>query len=181
MFSPIPFLMGLTAFLPVLMILRRQKRSLTYQVGFGLFWVYLVIVLVITVFPIPVSENLPSLWTKERIIFTLSRVNLLPFSYLDFFNKRIVVQEILRNILLTIPFGLSIQWFRRFSPKEMIYLALLPGLIIETSQLAISLGLAGSYRAVDVTDIILNTLGVWLGYTLFILIAPRLPISIPLT
>lgn len=178
-FPLIPLLVGFGT-LPILLpVLWRKKKNWPFLFLSSVFWLYLFFALGATLFPVPVYENLPALWTKQKMIFTLSRVNLIPFNYVTFFNKRIVFLEIIRNILLTIPFGFGIQFFRRFKPIEMFWLALAPGLLIEFTQLAISLGLAGAYRGVDITDLILNTLGVWLGYGLFIVTAPLLSTYIP--
>ena len=105
--------------------------------------------------------------TKQRVTFTLSRVNFIPFRYLSFFNSYVIVLEITRNILLTIPFGFGINWITKVKPKAMIWVATAVGLMIEFTQLIVSLGIAGVYRTVDITDVILNATGVLLGYGFF--------------
>jgi glycopeptide antibiotics resistance protein len=49
----------------------------------------------------------------------------------------------------------------------MIWVARAVGFMIETTQLIVSLRIAGAYRAVDITDVILNATGVLLGYGFF--------------
>lgn len=104
---------------------------------------------------------------KQRVTLTLSQVNLVPFRYLSFFNSYVIVLEIARNILLTIPFGFGINWITKVRPKAMILVATAVGLMIEVTQLIVSLGIARAYRTVDITDVILNATGVLLGYGVF--------------
>jgi glycopeptide antibiotics resistance protein len=114
---------------------------------------------------------MPQAWTgiatKQQAAFILSHVNLVPFSYLGFFNRYVIFQEVGRNILLTIPFGFGISFIARVRPKDLLWLSLGAGLAIEGTQLAVSLGLGGLYRTVDVTDVLVNAIGVWLGYGCF--------------
>lgn len=176
-FFPIPFFLGLSAFLAVVPILWRRKWTMFYWVCFALFWMYLLAVVSVTIFPIPISDNLLALWTKGPFMFTLAHINLLPFNYFTFFNKYVVVRELVRNVILTIPFGIGIPFLMPLNKKERFWLALAPGLWIEAAQLLVSLSLAGTYRAIDITDVILNTLGVWIGYALFHLLALKLQSS----
>jgi len=49
----------------------------------------------------------------------------------------------------------------------MLFLAAGAGLVIETAQFLVSLGIGGRYRGVDINDVLLNAAGVLIGYGLF--------------
>ena len=166
-FVPFHLLIGVGVLTVFLLILTRKKCSWFYLFCFSVFWFYLLIVASITIFPIPLPDDISLLMAKQRVAFTLSHVNFVPFRYLSFFNSYVIVLEIARNILLTIPFGFGINWVTKVKPKAMIWMATAGGLMIEVTQLIVSLGIAGAYRTVDSTDVILNATGVLLGYGFF--------------
>jgi glycopeptide antibiotics resistance protein len=80
---------------------------------------------------------------------------------------RLCLRGIIENILLTIPFGFGISFILRLKSKDFLWLALLVGIVFETIQLIISLVFRSPFRAVDINDVILNAIGVWLGYGFF--------------
>lgn len=165
-FTPIPLLIGVGVLAALLLFHQRQKRSPSYLICFSLFWAYLLFLLNVTLFPIPV--DIAGAWfPNERVLFILTHVNLIPFSYVDFFNKYVVFVEIVRNIFLTIPFGFGINFIARVKSKNILWLGVAVGFAIEIAQLVVSLAIGGAYRTVDITDILLNMAGVWLGYGLF--------------
>ncbi|MGZ9166094.1 MAG: VanZ family protein [Anaerolineales bacterium] len=166
-FDALTWLIGIVILAVVLIVLRHHGRSFSYLFCFSIFWVYLLLVLKETIFPVPLPENISALMTKEQITFTVSHINLVPFKYLTFFNTYIVFREIIQNILLTIPFGFGISFVRQFKVRDVLWLAIGVGFVIETMQLAVSLGIGGPYRVVDITDLLLNALGVLIGYGFF--------------
>lgn len=166
-FVPFPLFIGVVILIVIITILWKQKRSPSYIFCFSLFWVYLLLLMSVTIFPIPLSENISTVFTEQQLTFTLSHVNLVPFKYFTFFNKYVVFREIIRNILLTIPFGFGIRFITPFRAKNFIWLSIAVGLAIEVTQLVISLGVAGAYRTIDVTDVLLNAIGALLGFVLF--------------
>jgi glycopeptide antibiotics resistance protein len=166
-FVPFPLLIGIGVLIVFLIILARKKYSWFYLFCFSVFWFYLLIVVSVMIFPIPLPEAINSLITKQRVAFTLSHVNFVPFRYLSYFNSYVIVLEIARNILLTIPFAFGINWIAKVKPKNMIWVATAVGFMIEAAQLIVSLGIAGTYRTVDITDVLLNATGVLLGYCFF--------------
>ena len=170
-FTPIPLLIGVGILAALLLFHSRQKRDPTYLICFSIFWAYLLFLLDVTLFPIPL--DITRIWLpKERVLFILTHVNLIPFNYFDFFNKYVVFVEIVRNIFLTIPFGFGINLFARVKSKNILWLGAAVGFAIEMAQLTVSLAIGGVYRTVDITDVLLNMVGVWLGYGLFKKVAP---------
>jgi glycopeptide antibiotics resistance protein len=165
-FTLIPLLIGVGILAALLLFHWRQKRGPSYLICFSLFWAYLLFLLNATLFPIPV--DIARVWfPNERVLFILTHVNLIPFHYINFFNKYVVLLEILRNIFLTMPFGFGINFIARVKSKNILWVGVAVGFAIEMAQLVVSLTIGGVYRTVDITDILLNMAGVLLGYGLF--------------
>ena len=165
-FAPYPLFVGIAGLALLLYILRRKQHGLPYLFYFSLFWVYLMMLVKVTLFPIPIELNANDAQMRERLIFTLSRVNLIPFYYAGYFNRRVILLEIIQNIILTIPFGFGVNFIAQLKPKNIHWLAVSVGFLIEFTQLVISLAV-GAYRTVDITDVLLNVAGILLGYFLF--------------
>ena len=166
-FGIMEWLIGIAILIVLLPILWRQKRSPSHLFFFSVFWVYLLIVIDVTIFPIPLPDAGMFL-AKQQITFVLSHVNFAPFNYLSdpYVNPHIVFLEIFRNVLLTIPFGFGVSFIVQFKARDFLWLAIAVGLAIEIAQLVISLGV-GVYRTVDITDVLLNATGVLLGHLFF--------------
>ncbi|MCX6060130.1 MAG: VanZ family protein [Chloroflexi bacterium] len=144
-----------------------RKHSPSYLFFFSAFYVYLLILVSVTIFPIPLPDAGIFL-TKQEITFVLSHINFVPFKYLSdpYVDPHIIFREIFQNILLTIPFGFGVSFIAQFKARDFLWLAIVVGLTIEIAQLVISLGV-GVYRTVDITDVLLNATGVLLGYGIF--------------
>jgi glycopeptide antibiotics resistance protein len=73
------------------------------------------------------------------------------------------------NVCVFVPFGLLMPLIfpRLASLRRMALAGLLFSLAIELSQLAVSLAVGSWYRMTDVDDVMLNVVGVLLGYALF--------------
>ena len=165
-FTSTPLLIGIGILIILLLRYWRQKRSPAYLICFSIFWAYLLIVLNVALFPIPL--DIARVWLpNERLLFILTHVNPIPFNYIGYFNKYVIFLEITRNILLTIPFGFGINFFAHVKSKNIPWLGAAVGFAIEMTQLMASLAIGGVYRTVDITDVLLNMAGVWLGYGLF--------------
>jgi glycopeptide antibiotics resistance protein len=140
----------------------RRKRSLAALFFFSVFWVYLLAVVQVIIFPIAVSASPGSAPFSPSI-------NLVPFYFGNCFKNipGLCAQNLLQNILLTIPFGFGLNFLTRVKPGNVPWLAGAVGIGFELSQLAISLIFRSGFRAVDINDAILNAAGVLLGYVLF--------------
>ncbi len=167
------WLMGFAILAGLLTFFWRQKWSIWRLLFFSVFWLYLLLLVKSTLFPIPINGER---WTPAGMQpwqYTLQQVNLIPFKYLMEPNMASINHlfgEILNNILLSLPFGFGIRFFSQLKRHQFIGLALLAGFSIETAQLTLSL-LFDRYHTIDITDVILNGLGVLVGYTLFNLFA----------
>lgn len=166
-FGVMEWLIGVAVLIVLIPILWKRKHIPSYLFFFSVFWVYLLIVVDVTIFPIPIPDAEMFL-TKQQFTFILSHVNFEPFKYLSdpYVNPYVVFLEIVQNILLTIPFGFGVSFIAQFKARDFLWLAIAVGLVIEIAQLVISLGV-GVYRTVDITDVLLNATGVLLGYLYF--------------
>jgi glycopeptide antibiotics resistance protein len=83
------------------------------------------------------------------------------------------------NILVFAPFGfmLPIVWPRADRWRRAALAGLALSLTIEATQLAVSLLVGYAYRVTELDDVLLNVLGVALGFSLYRLVRPRLGAS----
>jgi glycopeptide antibiotics resistance protein len=112
----------------------------------------MIAILLITIFPLYYSPEQP------RVL------NLIPFVgmyNLVFYSVDITVsiRNILFNILLFVPFGFFLSWNKS---RRIIVTGLLFSLLIEVLQYVFPIG-----RSADIDDVILNTLGTFLGVVLW--------------
>lgn len=124
------------------------------------FGVYIINVVSVVVFPFPVGYDISNF--KPNI-------NLIPFNVgrCDPRALELCIREIYQNILLTIPFGFGVNFIARIKPKNILWLAFGVGFAFEFVQLVISIIVRSPFRAVDINDLILNAIGVLLGYGIF--------------
>jgi glycopeptide antibiotics resistance protein len=159
-FTVVHLLIGLVALFVVLIVLWKQKKSFSYLFFFSVFWIYMLGVVSVVVFPFPIGVANPNFKPS---------VNLMPFNFGSCFvyMPEVCLRNIYENILLTIPFGFGISFIARLKPQNILRLALAVGLIFEITQLVISLIFKSAFRSVDINDVILNAVGVFLGYGIF--------------
>jgi len=166
-FYPYPLLVGLSVLALFLLIRCRIKhhwRDLLYCAIFGL---YLLGVINLTLFPIPIGVGWES---RTPVPFILSRVNLVPFRFGDLFDFPPIyaIHELGGNLLLTLPFGFLVPLLTQIKARQTLWLALVIGFSTEFAQLVMCLIVGGSYRSVDINDVLLNALGVLVGSGLFL-------------
>ncbi|GMX67546.1 VanZ family protein [Paenibacillus elgii] len=152
----------------------RTKKNVIKNLTLLIFYLHILVVISITLFPIPVQSNL-LLSLKQGNIEP--NMNFIPFkSIIDIMQNSVspfvAVKQIAGNILMCAPFGfyapLLFQQIK--SSIRIIISGILFGLCIELSQLIIGVGIGFFYRSLDVDDIILNTIGVILGYAFLTLL-----------
>lgn len=168
-FSEIVAPVGLIGLVVLLGVLRFRKRGWLYCYLSALFYFYLLVLIGLTLFPIPIQEGPESRQTAAHI---LSRINFIPFNFGNLFelHPNVVRRQLVGNILLTIPFGLVFPALVRVHARAIPWLAILIGLTIETAQLLVSLAIGAAYRGVDINDVLLNSAGALLGYLFFSLL-----------
>lgn len=159
----------------LLVIMRRRKHRLSYLLCVAIFSSYLLFMIHITLFPFRIDSGFAPEIVPEQF---MRSVNLIPFNFDFSFIPDIVVMQIIQNVILTIPFGFGMNFLARVAARHILWLAVGVGLAIETAQLVIALLLVGyAYRVIDINDVLLNALGVLLGYGIYevcIRLMPRL-------
>ncbi len=167
-FFPIPLIIGLLIL--TLVIRRCRKRSWSYLLGLALFGLYLLAVIEILFFPIPVPANWPANLTWKETLQSLSQINWIPFNYGPMFfhlTSLFKFRDIIANILLTIPFGFGICFLLPLRNKQILLTAVGAGLALEGTQLLMKLSLGVFFHTVDITDVLTNALGVLAGSGLY--------------
>lgn len=74
----------------------------------------------------------------------------------------------LLNILLLIPFGFGLPFITNFRMKRIVIIGALFSIVIEFLQLVTGFMAKITFRIADINDVIFNTVGVAIGYILFI-------------
>lgn len=156
--------------LPILIITHViRKRTIAYQMFSSLVLVYTFAVLSVTLFPIAIDK---------RLIFELSAshthlsINLIPFksiigSYTHFYYV-IGLRNILGNILLLLPLGFLLGIYRVKRIITVIIFGFAASLIIELMQIVLTFfNFSAIPRTFDVDDLILNTFGCLIGFTIY--------------
>lgn len=86
------------------------------------------------------------------------------------------VLQVVFNVVMTIPFGIFMGYRFGFSTKKTVIASLLLSLFIETAQFTGLFGMYhGSFRLCDVDDLMLNTLGGFIGALVYTKINHMLP------
>jgi len=157
-----------------LVCLRNKKQGSKKLAAGILFGLYIIAVVAVIFFPIPIPLNWPANLTWNGALNDLTRTNLSPLYFLSFTNHPFSLKWLLvdfgLNALLTIPFGFGLGFF--FRPKwwKLFLWALLTGFTLEGIQLLVDLTTGILYHTVDINDVILNSLGVMIGYGLFLIL-----------
>jgi|GEM_PF-339386 glycopeptide antibiotics resistance protein/GNAT superfamily N-acetyltransferase len=161
-FDDTHFFAGLAPLTVFLVILWRRKHSLSYLFLFSVFWIYLLAVAAMVFFPFTYGSNIAPFQPS---------INLIPFSSGGCYVPEVCWGFMRDNVLLTIPFGFGICFLTRIKPKTILWLAPAAGIVLESTQLLVSLIFKSSFRVTDIDDVILNGVGVVLGYAAFRLFA----------
>jgi glycopeptide antibiotics resistance protein len=160
----------------VLLINKRYKRfSLKREFLLSVFVVYLIGVISVTLFPIEI------IWGDAPQTYRISRpvVNIIPlvdiipdFSRTHFsmaFKIKFLVKNLVGNLTLLLPLGLllPILWSKARSFWKIVIIGASVSLSIELLQFILAYLGFGWGRVTDIDDLILNILGVILGYVIF--------------
>lgn len=181
-------LIGLLVAVPLVLWMGRRGHLGPWSVVVRLaFAVYLVVLIGLLFTPLPLPPWIPL--TQDGLNsgyrpWPFPWVNIVPFETiggalrygLDWQPGRVLVG----NVLAFAPLGvfLPLTWPSRRSLIAVVTGGLTISIAAETIQLALSVSMGTPYRVADVDDVIINVLGVALGYGLyraFGLIVPREP------
>jgi glycopeptide antibiotics resistance protein len=144
----------------------RSKKSLAYLIFFTIFYVYIFKVLDYTLFQfqslVILKHFMPDLilngQTAEKAL------NLIPLIALTSQD----LKTSLLNILLLIPFGFGLPFITDFRMEKIVVIGALFSICIELMQLITGFIGKMTFRIADINDVIFNTIGVAIGYLLFV-------------
>lgn len=119
----------------------------------AIFIIYFIILIWLVLFKMAFSLN------DIQALYAPQSINLIPFYYSTDVGK-IHIKEALLNVFIFIPFGIYLKMLN-VSGKKAILFGCLCSLFFELCQLIFSIG------AVDISDLITNTVGVILGVCLY--------------
>lgn len=144
-----------------------KKQGVLNYFFFTCFFIYLFLVLTITIFPLPVDSRM-----IRDFQDIASSNNYIPFSSLLELIRTgdsiIIIRNIIGNIIMFMPFGflLPIILKKVNNFKKIITFSFIFSLGIEVLQFLIS-SITYNYKITDIDDIILNVLGGILGFIIF--------------
>ncbi len=155
-------------------IRKRKKIALDFkrEVLLWIFFLYIICVFSITFFPLNIIIGEERRWVSYNIIPVVGTVrevsNITDNAVMHNFMIKFWIKNIIGNILLLMPLGVLLPMLRdRFkSTVRTVIFGFLFSLGIESVQL-LSGYIGNIGRAFDIDDIILNTLGVWIGVLLY--------------
>ena len=139
------------------------KLKLNLEITIILLIVYIECLLYLTLFPSSPGPN------------NEVKVNIIPFEtinlYLNYHNNLpLQIINLVGNVVVFVPIGLILPLlFKKMSFIKMLFIGFASTLFIETMQLILSINRIIS-RSFDVDDLILNTIGVVIGYVFWIVI-----------
>lgn len=167
----------LTRFFIVKKLMPKKSIKTTYfhEIGIVILILFIISIFSVTVIPEIILEMDNTLGFYNG---GLGTYNIIPFkSTIDMYNEAVnigyygyFVRNLIGNVLIFMPIGLIVPvlWEKMNFRKVVLIYGVLLSLIIEALQLP-------QGRGTDVDDIMLNTLGVMLGYFLFLVARKIMP------
>jgi glycopeptide antibiotics resistance protein len=167
----LPMLMIFRAF-SILKSRRMGRFSIKREIVLNLFYVYILCFIGITLFPLFIN------WTGQEgnssinLVPVFSTINDVSISFqqpeMKNFMIKLWIKNILGNMLLLFPLGLLLPiLYRKFNNmKNTLLFSFLFSFGIESIQF-LSYYIGNFGRSFDIDDIILNTLGAWIGYIFY--------------
>lgn len=144
----------------------KKKKSYTFLLLFTMFYIYLFKVLDYTLFQFQslliLKYFIPGLLLNgETVEKSLNLIPLITLTPQD-------LQTSLLNILLFVPFGIGLPFISSLYMKKTVLIGALVSIVIEILQFVT--GFIGNitFRIADINDVLFNTVGVVIGYVLFI-------------
>ncbi|WP_054537221.1 VanZ family protein [Herpetosiphon geysericola] len=120
---------------------------------------------------LPINYHGIALWDNIKNYPYRKSIYLIPFKQpyfaMDDYNAVLrLLKSYILNILLTIPFGIFLRLFKKLRIQTMLAIALLVGFSTETIQLLTGLIVGYHFRITHIDDVLMNAIGVVLGYGL---------------
>lgn len=144
----------------------KKKKSFVYLLFFTIFSVYLFKVFDYTLFQFQ-SLLLLKYFMPNLILNGQAAGKTLNFYPLVTLTPQDVTTSLL-NILLLVPFGFGLPFITNIRMKKIVIIGALLSIVIELMQLMTGLLANITFRIADVNDVIFNTVGVAIGYSIFV-------------
>ncbi|NLY21246.1 MAG: VanZ like protein RDD [Tissierellia bacterium] len=161
------------------------KVALSKTVVYYSFVLYILTAFLMTLLPLPSIEKVAQMTTPKYNLRSFSFVfEFMEKSGFSIDNPSSIVKALRHptfytaafNVLLTLPFGIYLRKYFKFSLLKTVFAGFLLSLFFEITQLTGIYGIyPRPYRLFDVDDLILNTLGATFGYLLTPIIGVVLP------
>lgn len=156
---------------------RNKKTSFIQQIIHLSFFIYVLLVIGNSLLPLPVSERYIQMSIEQG---TEGKNNIIPFS--DIFqiinNNSLngIISQLVNNLILLSPLGFyaPLIWRKFKNMKSIIFLGMIVSVGIASTQFIISTIISFTYRGFIIDNIILNTIGVVIGFLILKLISPLL-------
>lgn len=172
--SELLHVIAIIVYLVILIIGFKKHISLKKHLSLLLFNIYIVGVLSITLFPIPI-QGMPAMVNGVSFV----KNSFVPFadiiSIINTHDFNIIGRQLGGNMILFIPLGYFIPIIHSKYSKfiRVLLIGFICSISIEILQVLISYLIVGStYRSASVDDVLINTIGTAIGFVLFIFIAP---------
>jgi glycopeptide antibiotics resistance protein len=146
-----------------LVIIWFRTRNLWHLFFAAIFGVYLLFAIAVTFFPMWQTTQTA---TSLKAMLRNRNINLVPFYYPYSVIPEFIWLRIFQNTLLTVPFGFGVSFVVRLKPRHFLWLVPAIGFGIGLTQFILMV-LVLVTRIIDIDDVILNSLGVLIGYLLF--------------
>lgn len=147
---------------------KKYKLEMVFMLLLSIF--YLISLLSVTLFPMPVDDNL----IQYRISSGNNEVNnLIPLkSIIRTMDGNFIISMIHQldgNLILLFPLAIFIPTlFPKLTKfKTIVFIGFLVSILIESSQYTISSIIGFTYRSFDVDDLLLNTIGSGIGFLFY--------------
>ena len=146
-----PLIIGIS----IALLLRKRTFGIMF---WSFFYIYIIMVLGLTLFPLPYQE-VESMYPAPN--------NLIPFQSIGSMLQRGIsytaLVQIGGNVMIAIPYGLLLYILSCKKGIQRLLAALGFPLTIELLQLLVGKIIGLNYRSFDIDDILLNTIGVYVG------------------
>ena len=144
----------------------KKKKSVVYLIFFTIFYSYLFKVLDYTLFQFQslllLKHFMPDLILNGQAVG--KSMNLIPLVTLTPQD----LKTSFLNILLLVPFGFGLPFMTDFRMKKIVVMGALFSIVIEFLQLVTGFIAKITFRIADINDVVFNTVGVAIGYILFV-------------
>ena len=157
-------------YLALLVVSIKRKYSIQKQFLIFLFYVYVVGVFAVTIFPLPVQRAL--IESRRETNYILN--NYIPFKTIVESMSSGYTYGIIRalggNLVLLMPLAIFLPLLndKFISLSKITLFALATSIGIESVQFMFSLFLGYNYRMTNIDDVILNTIGAMISFIIFI-------------